>query len=77
MAHTPDMTAVSLRYLGSNKMGTSCRFTDDKEMTEGTNSIWIATSQIDYGDFDPDKYESGTTVDVEIPVWLAMKEGLI
>ena len=78
MVHSTDTTIVNLKFLHSNMMGTSCRFGKTEPITDwDQDTFWRATSLLDDGDFDPDKYKRGENVSVEMPVWLAMKEGLI
>lgn len=39
--------------------------------------VFLPCSQIDDGDFDPHRYKLPARINIEIPNWLALREGLI
>lgn len=41
------------------------------------HSVFLPVSQINDGDFDPDEHEIGARLKIEIPNWLALREGLV
>lgn len=67
-----EVAEVTLGFKASTPTGNACLFTID-----GDRDIWISTKLIDDDEFDPDKVQRGESVTIRIPMWLAVKEGMV